>query len=112
VPSGRRQRGGERQRTARVDRRALYEGFERRIKAAVREGKMTRVEAGEQLEGFRRRMEMAGRGERGERGITVEEYRRAEAKMRKMVEEPSDRDAQDDGRAGTPSAWWRQTKRV
>ena len=82
-----RQRGGERQRTARVDRRAQYEGFERRIKAAVREGKMTREEAGEKLEGFRRRMEMAERGERGERRITVEEYRRAEEKMRKMVEE-------------------------
>ncbi|KPL13177.1 hypothetical protein AMJ85_00115 [candidate division BRC1 bacterium SM23_51] len=82
-----RQRGGERQRTARVDRRAQYEGFERRIKAAVREGKMTREEAGEQLAGFRRRMEMAERSERGERSITVEEYRRAEAKMRKMVED-------------------------
>ena len=29
----------------------------------------------------------AGRGERGERGITLEEYKRAEAKMRKMIEE-------------------------
>ena len=71
----------------REDRRAQYEGFERRIKAAVREGKMTRVEAGEQLEGLRRRMEMAERSERGERSITVEEYKRAEAKMRKMVED-------------------------
>jgi hypothetical protein len=76
---GERQRGDDKQRE--------YEGFERRIKAAVREGKMTRVEAGEQLEGFRRRMEMAERSERGERSITVEEYKRAEAKMRKMVED-------------------------
>jgi hypothetical protein len=87
IAAARRQRDGERQRTARVDRRARYEGFERRIKAAVREGKMTRVEAGEKLEGFRRRMEMAERSERGERSITVEEYKRAEAKMRKMVED-------------------------
>ena len=48
---------------------------------------MTREEAGEQLAGFRRRMEMAERSERGERSITVEEYKRAEAKMRKMVED-------------------------
>ncbi len=83
-----RQRGAERQRTARVDGRARYEGFERRIKAAVEAGKMTREEAGEKLEGFRRRMEMAAeQGERGERSITVEEYKRAEAKMRKMVED-------------------------
>lgn len=73
----------------RGDGRREYEGFERRIKAAVAEGKMTREEAAEQLAGFRRRMDMAERGERerGERSITVEEYRRAEAKMRKMVED-------------------------
>jgi len=76
---GERQRGDDKQRE--------YEGFERRIKAAVEAGKMTREEAGEQLKGFRRRMEMAEQAERSERGITVEEYKRAEAKMRKMVEE-------------------------
>jgi len=81
------ERGDGRQRTTHGNKRAEYEGFERRIRAAVAAGKMTRVEAGEQLEGFRLRMETARRGERGERGITVGEYRRAEAKMRKMVEE-------------------------
>ncbi|NQT00663.1 MAG: M48 family metalloprotease, partial [Planctomycetes bacterium] len=80
-------RGGEHQRGERRISREDYAGFERRIKAAVREGKMTRVEAGEQLEGFRRRLEMAEQAERSERGITVEEYKRAEAKMQKMVEE-------------------------
>ena len=76
---------GERQRGD--DKQSAYEGFERRIKAGIRQGRMTREEAGKQLEGFRRRMEMAKRGERGERRITVEEYRRAEEKMQKMVEE-------------------------
>ncbi len=78
---------GRRERQRGDDKQREYEGFERRIKAAVRAGRMTREKAGKQLEGFRRRMEMAERGERGERRITVEEYRRAEEKMRKMVEE-------------------------
>jgi beta-lactamase regulating signal transducer with metallopeptidase domain len=69
------------------DMRAEYEGFERRIRAAVAEGRITREEAREKLDGFRRRMEMAGQAERGQRGITVEEYKRAEAKMRKMIED-------------------------
>ena len=69
------------------DKPNAYEGFERRIKAAVEAGKIAREEAGKQLEGLRRRMEMARRGERGERRITVEEYKRAEAKMRKMIED-------------------------
>jgi len=51
-----RQRGGERQRTARVDRRAQYEGFERRIKAAVEAGMMTREETREKLEDYRKRI--------------------------------------------------------
>ena len=76
---GERQRGDDKQRE--------YEGFERRIKAAVRQGKMTREEAGEKLKGFRQRLEMAEQAERSERGITVEEYKRAEAKMQKMIEE-------------------------
>jgi len=46
----------------RGDARAEYEGFERRIKSAVREGKTTRVEAGEKLKGFRRRLGMADDG--------------------------------------------------
>jgi len=79
--------GGERQRTTRGDMRAEYEGFERRIKAAVREGKMTREEAGEQLKGFRRRMEMAEQGERGERRITREDYASAAAELKKLVAE-------------------------
>jgi hypothetical protein len=83
---GQSKRGGERQRTTRRDKRAEYEGFERRIKAAVREGKMTREEAGEKLAGFRRRMEMVEQGEQGERRITREDYARAEAEMQKMVE--------------------------
>ena len=87
MAAGRRQRGSERQRTTHEDMRAEYEGFERRIKAAVREGKMTREEAGEQLEGFRRRMAMAERGERGERSIGREDYGRAEAKLKKAVAE-------------------------
>lgn len=69
-----RQRGGESQRTARVDKRAKYEGFERRIKAAVREGKMTRVEAGEKLAGYRRRLAQdddRGRGDDDIRGRII-----------------------------------------
>ena len=69
------------------DKRSEYEGFERRIKAAVETGKMTREEAGEKLKSLRRRMEMAKQTDRGERSITVEEYKRAEAKMRKMIED-------------------------
>ena len=77
------------ERAERGDERREYAGFERRIKAAVADGKMTREEAAEQLEGFRRRMAMAERRERerGERSVTLEEYKRAEAKMRKMVED-------------------------
>jgi len=80
---------GERRRGAGGAEQSEYEGFARRIKAVVAEGKMTPEEGREQLAGFRRRTAMAGRGERerGERGITVEEYKRAEEKMRKMVEE-------------------------
>jgi len=84
---GQSKRGGEQQRTTRGDKRAEYEGFERRIKAAVREGKMTREEAGEQLEGFRRRMEMVEQGKQGERRITREDYARAEAELKKAVAE-------------------------
>ena len=80
-----RRRGSRR--TTREDKRSEYEGFERRIRAAVAEGKMTREEAGEQLAGWRWRMEMAERSEGGERSITVEQYKRAEAKMRKMIED-------------------------
>jgi beta-lactamase regulating signal transducer with metallopeptidase domain len=53
---GQSKRGGERQRTTRGDKRAEYEGFERRIKAAVREGKMTREEAREKLEDYKKRI--------------------------------------------------------
>ncbi|MBC8470438.1 MAG: hypothetical protein H8D56_13285 [Planctomycetes bacterium] len=38
------------------DKQRAYEGFERRIKAAVREGKMTREEAGEKLEDYKKRI--------------------------------------------------------
>jgi beta-lactamase regulating signal transducer with metallopeptidase domain len=51
-----RQRGGERQRTTRGDKRGSYEGFERRIKAAVEAGKMTREEAKEKLEDYKKRI--------------------------------------------------------
>ena len=80
---------GDWQGSDRDDEPSRYEGFARRIRAAVAEGKMTPEEGREQLAGFRRRMAMAERGERerGKRSITVEEYRRAEAKMRKMVED-------------------------
>ena len=80
-------RGGERQRTTRGDKRTEYEGFERRIKAAVRQGKMTREEAGEKLKGFRRRMEMAKQAERGERSITRKDYARVEAELDKAIAE-------------------------
>jgi len=76
---GRRQRGG--------DKPSEYEGFERRIKAAVEAGKMTREEAGEKLAGFRRRMEMAGQGERGSRRITREDLGCAAIRIRKAVAE-------------------------
>ena len=80
-------RGGERQRTTRGDKRTEYEGFERRIIAAVADGKMTREEASEQLAGFRRRMEMAESDERGQRRITREDYARSEAELKKAVAE-------------------------
>ncbi len=51
-----RQRGGERQRTTRGDKGDAYEGFERRIKAAVEAGRMTREEAKEKLEDFKKRI--------------------------------------------------------
>jgi len=53
---GERQRGGEGQRTTRGDKRNEYEGFERRIKAAVEAGKMTREEAREKLEDYKKRI--------------------------------------------------------
>ena len=53
---GERQRGGERQRTTRGDKGDAYEGFERRIKAAVEAGKMTRAEAREKLEDYKKRI--------------------------------------------------------
>jgi hypothetical protein len=49
-------RGGERQRTTNGDKRAEYEGFERRIKAAVEAGKMNREEAAEKLEAYKKRI--------------------------------------------------------
>jgi len=84
---GQSKRSSEGQRTTRGDKRSEYEGFERRIKAAVEAGKMTREEAGEKLKGFRRRMEMTERSERGERRITREDYARAEAEQKKAVAE-------------------------
>ena len=53
---GQSKRGGERQRTTRGDKRTEYEGFERRIRAAVEAGKMTRAEAREKLEDFKKRI--------------------------------------------------------
>jgi hypothetical protein len=49
-------RGDEGPRTTRGDKRAEYEGFERRIKAAVEAGKMTREEAAEKLEAYKKRI--------------------------------------------------------
>lgn len=40
----------------RGDKRNEYEGFERRIKAAVEAGKMTREEAREKLEDYKKRI--------------------------------------------------------
>jgi len=73
---GERQRGGERQRTTREDRRAEYEGFERRIKAAVAEGKMTPKQAREKLEAYRKSMGQRVRGQerRGNENADVEAY--------------------------------------
>jgi len=78
---------GRRERQRVDDKQRQYEGFERRIKAAVREGKMTRVEAGEQFKGFRRRLEMAEQGEHDERRISREDYGRAESELKKLVTE-------------------------
>ena len=61
--------------------------------AALEAGRISKEDAAKRYEAaekaIRERMAMAERGERerGERSITVEEYRRAEAKMRKMVED-------------------------
>jgi uncharacterized protein involved in outer membrane biogenesis len=60
------------QRTTRGDKRAEYEGFERRIKAAIAEGKMTREEAGEKIEGYKKRMAMAER--RGNEHAKLDAY--------------------------------------
>lgn len=70
--------------------RRAYEGFERRIKAAVEKGDMTREEAARQLEGFKRRLggrDNAGaeRGE-GERRNPKAEYARVEKELKAMVE--------------------------
>ena len=46
------------------DRRAEYEGFARRIRAAVEAGEMTREEAREKLAGYRQRLAMADRDDR------------------------------------------------
>ncbi|MBL7188128.1 MAG: hypothetical protein ISS70_17535 [Phycisphaerae bacterium] len=89
MAAGRRQRGGDKQRE--------YEGFERRIKAAVEAGKMTREEAREKLAGFRRRMEMIEQAERGEKRISREDYARAEADLKKLVAE--DKISEEDAKA-------------
>jgi len=56
----------------------------------VEAGKISKEAAARRYEGAEKRVKermAAYRRQRGERGITVEEYRSAEAKMRKMVEE-------------------------
>jgi beta-lactamase regulating signal transducer with metallopeptidase domain len=62
-----------------------YEAVGRRIRAAVAAGEMTEEQGRERLAAFRRRMEMAERGERGERRITREDYARTEAELDKAI---------------------------
>ncbi|MHC4439804.1 MAG: hypothetical protein ACYS3S_20800, partial [Planctomycetota bacterium] len=62
-----------------------YEAVGRRIRAAVAAGEMTEEQGRERLVAFRRRMEMAERGEQGERRITREDYARAEAELDKAI---------------------------
>ena len=64
-----------------------YEAVGRRIRAAVTVGEITKEQGRERLAAFRRRMEMAERGERGERRITREDYARAEAELDKAIAE-------------------------
>ncbi|GAJ03303.1 unnamed protein product, partial [marine sediment metagenome] len=52
----RRMIAGQGQRQRGDDKPSEYEGFERRIKAAVRQGKMTREEAAEKLEAYKKRI--------------------------------------------------------
>ena len=60
------------------------------LSEAVKAGKISEEDAKKKYaaaeKGVRERM-AAGRGDRGERGITVEEYKLAEAKMLKMIKE-------------------------
>jgi beta-lactamase regulating signal transducer with metallopeptidase domain len=57
----------------------------------VTAGKISKEDAAKRFKaaekGIKERMAGQSKGERGQRSITVEEYRRAEAKMRKMVED-------------------------
>ena len=62
-----------------------YEAVGRRIRAAVAAGEMTEEQGRERLATFRRRMEMAERGEQGERRITREDYARTEAELDKAI---------------------------
>jgi len=68
--------------------KAHLANVKKELAAAVEAGRITKEDAAKRYEGaekaVKERMAMA---ERGERSITVEEYRRAEAKMRKMVED-------------------------
>jgi len=59
-----------------------YEAFERRIKDAISTGKMTRREAGKQLEGYKKRMEYAQTEERMKRGIEEGRFSRKDVETR------------------------------
>jgi len=60
-----------------------YRSLERRLTAAVTEGKMSREDAGKRLVELRKRL---FGGESGERRVTREDYAKAEAELKKLVE--------------------------
>ena len=63
---------GRRERQRGDDKPSAYEGFERRIKVAVKEGKMTREQAREKIEGYKKRMAIAER--RGNEHAELDAY--------------------------------------
>jgi len=65
----------------------MYDGFERRIKAAVANGDMTREEAARQLDGFKKRLDVrAGSGGDAPKPNPRDEYARVEKELKAMVD--------------------------